>query len=126
MADPLVILADTFKRPFARPVKIGEGTAGIAFQRGEPVTVEDYPGWEHAVPDAVNRGMKSVIAMPLLIRDTPVGALTVSFTSTRRFETYDLRMLRLLCAQVAPALEAARLHDAYPSALPARRELDSL
>ena len=108
----LVVLADTFKRPFARPVKVGEGTAGIAFQRGEPVTVEDYPRWEHAVPDAVNRGMKSVIAMPLLVRDTPVGALTVSFTSTRRFETYDLRMLRLLCAQVAPALEAARLHDA--------------
>ena len=108
----LIILADTFVRPFSRPIKPGEGTAGIAFQRGEPVTVEDYPTWEHAVPDAVNRGMKSVVAMPLLVRDTPVGALTVSFTSPRRFVTYDLRILRLLCAQVAPALEAARLHDA--------------
>jgi PAS domain S-box-containing protein len=108
----LIILADTFKRPFPRPVKVGEGTAGIAFQRGEPVIVEDYVHWEHAVPDAINRGMKSVIAMPLLVRDSPVGALTVSFTTTRKFATDELRLLRLLCAQVAPALEAARLHDA--------------
>ena len=108
----LVILADTYRRPFPRPIKVGEGAAGIAFQRGENVAVEDYPTWEHAVPDAIQRGMKSVIAIPLLVRDSPVGALTVSFTSSRNFDTDDLRVLRLLGAQVAPALEAARLHDA--------------
>ena len=108
----LVVLADTFRRPFPRPVKAGEGTAGIAFQRGEHVAVEDYVNWEHAVPDALQRGMKSVIAIPLLVRDSPVGALTVSFTSPRKFDTDDLRVLTLLGAQVAPSLEAARLHDA--------------
>jgi len=108
----LVILADTYRRPFPRPVKVGEGAAGTAFQRGEHVAVQDYVNWEHAVPDAIQRGMKSVIAIPLLVRDAPVGALTVSFTSSRKFDTDDLRVLRLLGAQVAPALEAARLHDA--------------
>ena len=114
--DPAVnglrVLADTFLRPFPRIVAVGEGTAGIAFERGEQVLVEDYPGWEHAVPDALARGMKSVIAMPLLVQARPVGALTLSFTTPRRFEAEDLRLLSLLAAQVAPALEAARLHDA--------------
>jgi signal transduction histidine kinase/DNA-binding response OmpR family regulator len=36
----------------------------------------------------------------------------LSFTTPRRFEAEDLRLLSLLAAQVAPALEAARLHDA--------------
>jgi len=114
--DPAVnglrVLADTFLRPFPRIVAVGEGTAGIAFERGEQVLVEDYPGWQHAVPDALARGMKSVIAMPLLVQARPVGALTLSFTTPRRFEAEDLRLLSLLAAQVAPALEAARLHDA--------------
>jgi len=114
--DPAVnglrVLADTFLRPFPRIVAVGEGTAGIAFERGEPLLVEDYPGWEYAVPDALARGMKSVIAMPLLVQARPVGALTLSFTTPRRFEAEDLRLLSLLAAQVAPALEAARLHDA--------------
>ena len=114
--DPAVnglrVLADTFLRPFPRIVAVGEGTAGIAFERGEQVLVEDYPGWEYAVPDALARGMKSVIAMPLLVQARPVGALTLSFTTPRRFEAEDLRLLSLLAAQVAPALEAARLHDA--------------
>ena len=107
----LVILADTFARPFPRNVAIGEGTAGIAFERGEAVVVEDYAGWEHAVADSLARGMKSVVAVPLLVRDRPVGALTVSFTTPRRFQKEDLHLLTLLAAQVAPALEAARLHD---------------
>jgi signal transduction histidine kinase/DNA-binding response OmpR family regulator len=114
--DPAVnglrVLADTFLRPFPRIVAVGEGTAGIAFERGEQVLVEDYPGWKYAVPDALARGMKSVIAMPLLVQARPVGALTLSFTTPRRFEAEDLRLLSLLAAQVAPALEAARLHDA--------------
>lgn len=107
----LLILADTFARPFPRNVAIGEGTAGIAFERGEAVVVEDYAGWQHAVADSLARGMKSVVAVPLLVRDRPVGALTVSFTTPRRFQKEDLHLLTLLAAQVAPALEAARLHD---------------
>jgi PAS domain S-box-containing protein len=108
----LIILADAFKRASPRPVKVGEGTAGIAFQRGEPVAIEDYAHWEHAEPELINSGVKSVIAMPLLVRDSPVGALDVSFTTARKFDTDDVRVLRLMCAQVAPTLEAARLHDA--------------
>jgi signal transduction histidine kinase/DNA-binding response OmpR family regulator len=110
-ANGLRVLGDTYIRPFPRLVAVGEGTAGIAFQRGEPVVVEDYSRWEHAVKDSLSRGLKSVVAVPLVVRSVPVGALTVSFNSVRKFQTEDLRFLALLATQVAPALEAARLHD---------------
>jgi signal transduction histidine kinase/CheY-like chemotaxis protein len=110
-ANGLRVLGDTFIHPFPRVVAVGEGAAGIAFQRGEPVVVENYPRWEHAVQDSLSRGLKSVAAVPLLVRSVPVGALTVSSNSARKFKADDLRFLALLATQVAPALEAARLHD---------------
>ena len=108
----LTVLADTYARPWTRAIEAGEGAAGMAFQRGEPLVVEDYPNWEHAVRDSLSRGLKSVAAVPLLVRDQPVGALTVSFTKPRRIGKAEVRLLTLLGGQVAPSLEAARLHDA--------------
>ena len=104
-------LADTYVVPFTRILGPGEGTAGMAFETREPVIVDDYPTWEHAVRDSIPRGLKSVVAMPLIVRTRPVGALTVSFNTTHRFTPEDLRLLSLLAVQVAPAIEAARMHD---------------
>src|ERR1700737_3095724 len=47
-ASGLRIIGDTYSHPFPRVVAIGEGTAGIAFQSGAPVVVEDYLNWDHA------------------------------------------------------------------------------
>jgi PAS domain S-box-containing protein len=107
----LTVLADTFERPFPRSIAPGEGAAGIAFQKGEPLVVEDYPSWAHAVPDSLSRGLQSVAAVPLLVRHRPVGALTVSFKKPRRIGEVDVRLLTSLAGQLAPSLEAARLHD---------------
>jgi signal transduction histidine kinase/CheY-like chemotaxis protein len=110
-ADGLRILADTYVRPFARAIKVGEGASGMAFQNGEPVIVDDYQHWEHAVPDSLGRGLVGVIAVPLLVRSRPVGALSVSFNSAHQFAAAEVRLISLLATQLAPALEAARLHD---------------
>ncbi len=118
----LRVLGDTYVHPFPRIVGVGEGTAGIAFQQGEAVVVEDYPRWEHAVKDSLSRGLKSVAAVPLVVTSRPVGALTVSFNSARKFKAEDLRFLSLLATQIAPALEAARLHGAL---VQASQELDA-
>ena len=109
--DALCIVADTFARSFPRPVKVGEGTAGMAYQTGEPVVIDDYQNWEQAVPEAVSRGIVAVVAIPLMVRNRPVGAFTVSFNQPRRFTPAEMRVMSLFATQVAPALEAARLHD---------------
>ena len=110
-ANGLRVLGDTFERPFRRVVGVGEGSAGMAFESGEPVTVDDYPNWEHAVKDSIPRGLMAVMALPLVVGTRPVGVLTVSYNERHTFTTEERRLLSLFAVQVAPAIEAARLHD---------------
>jgi PAS domain S-box-containing protein len=96
-----------------QPLRPGQGAAGLALQHRRPIVVDDYAHWENAVAWGVERGLKSVEAVPLMVGDRSVGALIVRFYTERRVLGPDEeRMLQLLAAQVAPALEAARLYAA--------------
>ena len=103
-------LADTFSSPLTYALASGEGAAGRAFQSGAPVVIDDYTSWPHAIGEVVGRGMRCVIAVPLLVDNAPVGALAVAF-SDRLPNTDETRLLVLLAAQAAPALYAASLHN---------------
>jgi PAS domain S-box-containing protein len=94
-----------------QPVRAGEGAAGQAVLRREPVLVEDYQHWEHAIGSFVERELQSAEAVPLMVGDRPIGVLIVRFYGQRRtLGAEDERALLLLAAQVAPAFEAARLY----------------
>jgi two-component system cell cycle sensor histidine kinase/response regulator CckA len=110
--EHLRVLGDTARVPLTHIVVVGEGVAGLAFQRREPVVVEDIANWELASPETLSRGIKSAAAVPLCVLNRPVGVLTVSSMTVRPFRKADIRLLELLAAQVAPALEAAELNDA--------------
>jgi len=94
-----------------QPLKLGQGAAGQAVQSRQPVVVEDYGNYDHAVPWGIARQLKSVEAVPLMVGDRPIGALIVRFYDQQRvLGDAEERLLLLLAAQVAPALEAARLY----------------
>jgi PAS domain S-box-containing protein len=94
-----------------QPLLPGQGAAGLAVQQRRPVVVADYEHWENAVDWGVALGIKSVEAVPLMVGDRSVGALIVRFYNEPRVLGPDEeRILLLLAAQVAPALEAARLY----------------
>src|SRR5438445_5521610 len=94
-----------------QPLKLGQGAAGQAVQSRQPVVVEDYENYAHAVAWGTARQLKSVEAVPLMVGDRPIGALIVRFYDQQRVLGDDEeRLLLLLAAQVAPALEAARLY----------------
>src|SRR5882762_4185401 len=77
----------------------------------QPLVVEDYENYAHAVAWGTARQLKSVEAVPLMVGDRPIGALIVRFYDQQRVLGDDEeRLLLLLAAQVAPALEAARLY----------------
>jgi PAS domain S-box-containing protein len=97
--------------PEEHTVRVGEGAAGVAVQEHRPVVVENYATWEHAIPWALELGLTRVEAVPLLVGDRPLGALVVRFYHDRQaLGPEDEQLLTLLAAQVAPALEAARLY----------------
>jgi len=88
----------------------GEGGMAVAFERKEPVVINDYLNWEHKVDWAAELRHRSVLAVPLMVQDRAVGAIGVRSVSGRKFRAGEVQLLSLLASQVAPALEAARLH----------------
>ncbi|MDE3095579.1 MAG: PAS domain S-box protein [Chloroflexota bacterium] len=86
-------------------IHLGEGISGIAFERREPVVVEDYPNWPHGIPGTIASG----VAVPLIVGQRAVGTLILSSYTPHKFAATDVEFLSLFASEVAPALEAARL-----------------
>jgi signal transduction histidine kinase/CheY-like chemotaxis protein/CHASE3 domain sensor protein len=112
-ADGLLhIVAENHPRPVGDVAfGPGEGAAGMAFETAQPVLVEDYQAWARGHDWAARRGAKSVVAVPLIANDMPVGALSVHTETVHRFSQEDIQRLSLLAGQVAPAMQAASLHS---------------
>jgi signal transduction histidine kinase/CheY-like chemotaxis protein/CHASE3 domain sensor protein len=108
----LHVVAETHPQPMTDATfPPGEGASGVAFESGQPVVVEDYQSWPNNHDWAARRGGKSVIAVPLLANDQPVGALSVHTDAQHRFSREDVQRLSLLAGQVASTMEAAGLHS---------------
>src|SRR3989442_5948886 len=93
----------------SRTLEPGKGVAGLAFQREQPLIIDDYPRWEGAVPWALANGVRAAVGIPLVARGRTVGAMAVLTHAVGGCDADDLRLLSLLAAQVAPSLEAGRL-----------------
>jgi PAS domain S-box-containing protein len=91
------------------PLAAGEGAAGQAFVRGEPVAVANYGDWPNGGAWGRIQGVAAALAVPLRVADRCTGALAVRTYSPRQWTDDDASTLSLLAAQVAPSLEAARL-----------------
>ena len=105
---PLHETESAIEEPPCRP---GQGAIGMAFKSGAPVVVDDYRTWKHALPESQVRGMVSALAVPLLSDDRPIGALGVWTYTPRDFTERETQLLTLFAAQLAPALEGARLTE---------------
>jgi PAS domain S-box-containing protein len=92
-------------------VRRGEGVVGQVFATGSSVAVRDYEKWEHRLDWSVALGHKSLLAVPLVVNDATAGALITRFKERREFDRDELQVLTLIAGQVAPILEAARLHE---------------
>jgi diguanylate cyclase (GGDEF)-like protein len=106
----------------------GEGAAGQAALRGQPVLVSDYQVWKHRNPSFDGSRNRAVIAVPLGRGQVPLGVLTViNNTATNSFSNDDLEVLRRFAAPVTVSLETAHLYEAARRAeSQARRRNDLL
>jgi diguanylate cyclase (GGDEF)-like protein/PAS domain S-box-containing protein len=104
-------------------LRMGQGIAGQAALHRTVLVIEDYPNWPHAVQGAVEKGLRSALAVPLVVGDRVIGVLAARFTAPRQLTTQHEFILTLLAAQVAPALEAVRLFAAQSRLLERERAL---
>jgi PAS domain S-box-containing protein len=99
-----------FDAPSDAPLRPGEGVAGQAFAQRRPVLVADYPRQPERLAWAVERGTCVAAAVPLIVGARAIGVLAVRRHHPRPYTLEQAKVLTLLAAFVAPALEAARLH----------------
>jgi len=98
-----------------RRLERGEGIAGSVIESGQPMIVGDVQR-EECFSDRFDKetGFKtrSLICVPLVIREKTIGALQViNKKSGMRFTGVDLEILTGLARQIAVAIDNARLYQ---------------
>ncbi len=93
-------------------VPIGRGFAGrIAAQR-VAIFIGEVNDADIHNPILREKGIRSLLGVPLIVEGDLVGVLHVGSLRPRRFDERDLAVLQIAAARAAPAIERARLFAA--------------
>ena len=92
-------------------IPVGRGFAGRVAAGRAPVILDDVDHADVLNPILREKGIKSLLGVPLLVRDEVIGVLHVGSLSRRSFTRDDVELLELVAARVALAIERARLHE---------------
>jgi signal transduction histidine kinase len=92
-------------------IPVGKGFAGRIAALREPVFLPDVDHAHVLNPILLQKGIKSLLGVPLLVRDEPLGVLHVGSLTPRIFTASETELLQLVADRVAMAVERARLHE---------------
>ena len=91
-------------------IPLGAGFAGrvAAEGRSRQIDVEDFPIWN---PILRQKGIKTMLGVPLIVAGEALGVLHVGSLTVREFTKDETELLELVAQRVAIAIERARLHE---------------
>ncbi|GFO60139.1 metal-dependent phosphohydrolase [Geomonas silvestris] len=93
---------------------LGRSVAEAAFQSGEnqqATALDEIPGRWPADLALSRAGLVSLLAIPLISKETPKGVLLLGRAEAGRFSAEDIFAIEKIAAQVAVALENAKLYE---------------
>jgi two-component system nitrate/nitrite sensor histidine kinase NarX len=93
-----------------RVMNLGDGVTGRAAETGQTIVLEDVtqsPGPMKAV--SIREGMRSVVAVPIRLRDRVVGVLDVMARQPRAFTPEEIALLTSIGQQIGIAVDSLRL-----------------
>lgn len=96
-------------------LKLGEGIAGWVAQTGEALIVNDVTKdirFRKAISETIDFPTKSILCVPIFIRDRIIGVIEVINKKTGDFDNQDLQLLSALSSQASISIENARKHSA--------------
>jgi GAF domain-containing protein len=110
---------DYRKKP---PVKVGQSASGRALLQKKPVTVKDVTQEKiYNYPElAKKEGLKSLISVPMMIKDRAVGVLNCYTETEHHFTEEEIQILSGVANQAALAIENTKLFKA----LDVRKKVD--
>ncbi len=93
--------------------RLGEGIAGRVAQTGEAIMVDDIskdPRATHS--DLINaEGLRAFASVPILSKEKVLGVLNIASHEVGKLSSDDAQLLNSIAAQVAVAVENAKLHQ---------------
>jgi diguanylate cyclase (GGDEF)-like protein len=92
----------------AHGVAANEGVSAVVRREGRTVVIDDYLGWDGALPDVRAAGFTTVIGVPVRVGGNVVATMGVGTRRHRPISAAELECLELLAAQASAALDAAR------------------
>ncbi|MDO8491205.1 MAG: GAF domain-containing protein [Dehalococcoidia bacterium] len=106
-------------------MRVGEGIAGKVAQTGEAILVEDLSNDPRAFRPALIAAekLRAVASVPLRLKEKVLGVMNIASSEPRRFTKRDIQFLDSVAAQVAIAVENAKLHQEVQHQDMIRREL---
>jgi signal transduction histidine kinase len=90
---------------------VGSGFAGRVAATAQPRIIDDLDEADVFNPILREKGIKSMLGVPLIVRGEVIGVLHVGTLTQRKFSRDDVELLSLVCERVALATERARLHE---------------
>src|SRR5262249_12934006 len=92
-------------------IPLGRGFAGRVAADAQPVIIDDLDTADVYNPILRQKGIKSMLGVPLVVRGDVIGVLHVGTLTPRKFNRGDVELLSLVSERVALATERARLHE---------------
>jgi len=92
-------------------IPLGKGFAGRIAASGRPVILDNVAQADVVNPILREKGITSMLGVPLLVQGRAIGVLHVGTLTPRRFTRDDEELLLLVADRVAVAIERARLHE---------------
>jgi GAF domain-containing protein len=92
-------------------IPLGKGFAGRIAERGEPIILDNVAEADVFNPILREKGIASMLGVPLLAQGRAIGVLHVATLTPRKFTNDDEELLLLVAERVAVAIERARLHE---------------
>jgi len=103
-------------------VPMGAGFAGRVAAQKSPMVIDDIDTAELHTPFLRERGVRSLLGVPLLLEGRVLGVIHVGRLVRRPFTDDDTRLLELVAFRVALAIDNARLFEEERTA---RREAEA-
>lgn len=96
-------------------IPIGYGFAGNIAARSESIIVEDLSQVEVVSPVLRNKGIQSMVGVPILVANQMIGVFHIGTLSHRHFTTEDAQQLQAVADRlglaIAPLLESWKLNN---------------
>ena len=92
-------------------VPVGRGFAGRVAAERRAIVIDDVETADIHNPILREKGIKSLLGVPLLVEGRVIGVLHVGTLVPRKFTAADIELLQLAADRAAPAIENAQLFE---------------